>query len=151
MGRLAVLGVGSVLVVGLGLTLSACAPEPTVPMPVPTSTPSASSSAAPDDSAEGQRPLFDATNEDTATRLGTAAKGRDFIDALVAAGFDKTAMQLTPDATAIGLSADNIQFSVQIDEECMVGQYGNVGYASAILPAIDTAGCLVGNTRAIDW
>ncbi len=145
MGRLAV------LVVGLALALSACAPEPVTPMPVPTEEPSAVASAAPDLSAEGQRRLFDVTNNGTVARLGTAAKGRDFIDALVAAGFDKSAMQLTPDTTAIGLNADNLQFSVQIDDDCLVGQYGNIGYASAILPAVSTVGCLIGNTRPIDW
>ena len=145
MGRLAV------LVVGLAFTLCACAPEPVTPMPVPTQEPSASASAAPDESAEGQRPLFDATNNATVTRLGSAAKGRDFIDALVAAGFDKSAMQLTPDVTAINLNADNIEFSVQIDGDCLIGQYGNIGYASAILPAVSTVGCLIGNTRPIDW
>lgn len=145
MGRLAV------LVVGLVLVLCGCAPERDVPMPVPTPSPSASSSAEPDLSAAGQRELFDVTNNSTAARLGPAAKGRDFIDALVAAGFDKGAMQLTPDKTAINLNADNIQFSVQIDDECLVGQYGNIGYASAILPAVSTSGCLIGNTRPIDW
>ena len=145
MGRLVV------LVVGLALTLSACTPEPTTPMPVPTVTPSSSSSAVSPDSIEVQKVLFDTTNNATVTRLGAAAQGRDFIDALVTAGFDKSAMQLTADSTAIGLKADNIQFSVQIDDECLVGQYGNVGYASAILPAVSTAGCLIGNTRAIDW
>ena len=145
MGRLAV------LIVGLSLALSACAPEPVTPMPVPTVEPSATPSAAPDDSAEGRRQLFDVTNNETVTRLGSAVGGRDFIDALVTAGFDKSAMQLTPDATAIGLTADNIQFSVLIEDDCLVGQYGNVGYASAILPAVSTAGCLIGNTRPIDW
>lgn len=146
MGRLAVL-----VVVVLAVTLSACAPEPVVPMPVPTSSPSSSPSAEPDLSAAGQRPLFDNTNNATVEELGSAAKGRDFIDALVAAGFDKGAMQLTPDKTAIGLDADNIQFSVQIEDECLVGQFGNTGYVSAILPAVETAGCLIGNTRPIDW
>ena len=147
MGRLAVLVGG----LALALTLAACAPERVVPTPVPTQSPSVTPSIEPDLSAAGQRGLFDVTNNTTVTQLGAAAKGRDFIDALVAAGFDKTAMQLTPDKTAIGLNADNIQFSVQIEEECLVGQYGNVGYASAILPAVSTAGCLIGNTRAIDW
>jgi hypothetical protein len=145
MGKLAV------LVVGLAFALSACAPDPVTPMPVPTQEPSSSASAAPDDSAEGQRRLFDTTNNATVTRLGSDVRGRDFIDALVDAGFDKSAMQLTADTTAIGLKADNIQFSVQIGSDCLVGQYGNVGYASAVLPAVSTAGCLIGNTRPIDW
>jgi hypothetical protein len=147
MGRLAVL-----ILVALSLTLTACTPErAAVPMPVPSQSPSASASAAPDDSASGQQPLFDLTNNDTITRLGGTPKGRDFIDGLVAAGFDKSVMQLTPDKTAIGLDADNIQFSVQIGEECLVGQFGNVGYDSAVLPVVANVGCLIGKTRAIDW
>ena len=146
MSRLAGLGIA----LALALTLGACAPELT-PMPVPTHEPTSSSSTPPDESAAGKRALFDETNNATVTRLGTGAKGRDFIDALVAAGFDKSAMQLTADTTAVGLVADNIQFSVQIEQECLVGQFGNVGYASAILPAVATAGCLIGNTRPIDW
>ena len=77
--------------------------------------------------------------------------GRAVIDALVAAGLAKAAMELTPDTTAIGLDADSIQFSVRVGEECVVGQSGNVGYHSAILPVLDTGKCLVGATRAINW
>ena len=145
----------AVLVVALALTLAGCAPEtPTVPMPLPTSSPSASSSAsaAPDTSAAGQKALFDSTNNATLTAAGGANPGgRAFVDALVAAGFDKAAMQLTPDKTAINLDADNIQFSVLIGADCLVGQYGNVGYQSTVLPVLSTGKCLVGTTRAIDW
>ena len=146
----------AVLVVALALTLAGCATEtPTVPMPLPTSSPSASASAAPDvpdTSAAGQKAKFDETNNATITAAGGANPGgRAFVDALVAAGFDKAAMQLTPDKTAINLDADNIQFSVLIGEDCLVGQYGNVGYQSAVLPVLSTGRCLVGNTRAIDW
>lgn len=77
--------------------------------------------------------------------------GRAVVDALVAAGFSKADMQVTPDETAIGLDADNIQFSVRIDESCIVGQLGNVGYRSVVLPLLSTGDCLVGKTRPITW
>ena len=145
----------AVLVVALALTLAGCAAEtPTVPMPLPTSSPSASASAPaePDTSATGQKAMFDETNNATIAAAGGANPGgRAFVDALVAAGFDKAAMQLTPDKTAINLDADNIQFSVLIGEDCLVGQYGNVGYQSTVLPVLATGKCLVGTTRAIDW
>ena len=145
----------AVLVVALALTLAGCATEtPTVPMPLPTSSPSASASAPaePDSSATGQKATFDETNNATIAAAGGANPGgRAFVDALVAAGFDKAAMQLTPDKTAINLDADNIQFSVLIGEDCLVGQYGNVGYQSTVLPVLATGKCLVGTTRAIDW
>ncbi len=124
-------------------------------MPLPTTSPSPSASAtaeAPDFSAAGQKALFDETNNATiAAAAGASPGGRALIDALVAAGFDKAAMQLTPDKTAINLDADNIQFSVLIGADCLVGQYGNVGYQSAVLPVLSTGKCMVGNTRPIDW
>ena len=58
---------------------------------------------------------------------------------------------LTPDTTAVGLEADNIQFSVRMNNTCLVGQSGNVGYHSLAAPILSTGTCLVGNTRAIDW
>jgi hypothetical protein len=77
--------------------------------------------------------------------------GREIIDHLVSAGFDKSQMELTPDTTAVGLEADNIQFSVRMNDTCLVGQSGNVGYHSLAAPILSTGTCLVGNTRAIDW
>ena len=140
------------LIAALALTLAGCAEPAPTPMPLPSSSPSASASAAPDTSAAGQLPLFDLTNNATISLAdGSNPGGRAFIDSLVAAGFDKTAMQLTPDKTAINLDADNIQFSVLIGADCLVGQYGNVGYQSAVLPVLSTGKCLVGTTRAIDW
>lgn len=125
-------------------------------MPIPSTSASASPSAEPSgppaDSAEAQKVLFDETNQATVTAGGGANPGgRAFIDALVAAGFDKAAMEVTPDETAIALDADNIQFSVRLGEDCLVGQYGNVGYNSAILPVLASGKCLVGITRTIDW
>lgn len=135
----------------LVLALSACTPQNVVPMPVPTKTPSASPSAPDPNSAEARLPAFDGANAATIAAADGHPAGRAFIDGLVAAGFDKAAMQLTPDTTAIGLAADNVQFSVQIGDDCLVGQFGNVGYHSVILPAIDAVGCLIGTTRPINW
>ena len=77
--------------------------------------------------------------------------GHEIIDHLVEAGFDKSQMEVTPDTTAVGLEADNIQFSVRMNDTCIVGQSGNVGYHSIAAPILSTGTCLVGNTRAIDW
>jgi hypothetical protein len=79
--------------------------------------------------------------------------GRAFIDALVDAGFDRAAMQVTSDTTTLGEPADSIQFAVGIGPDCLVGQFGpkSDGYHSAVRPALGTGGCLVGATRPIDW
>lgn len=79
------------------------------------------------------------------------ANGRDIIDHLVAAGFTKADMELTADTTAVGLEADNIQFSVRMNGSCLIGQNGNVGVHTVTAPLLATGTCLVGNTRAIDW
>ncbi len=144
----------ALLIAALALALAGCAEQPTVPMPLPTASasPSASAPAVPDDSAAGQKQRFDDTNAATlAAANGANPGGRAFIDGLVAAGFDKAAMQVTADKTAISLDADNVQFSVLVEGECLVGQYGNVGYQSTVLPVLSTGACLVGNTRPIDW
>lgn len=79
--------------------------------------------------------------------------GRAYIDALVAAGFDKTAMQVTPDTTTIGNPAESIEFSVRWGEDCLVGQVGpSIGDpVTSVLPGLSTGSCLIGETRAIDW
>lgn len=79
--------------------------------------------------------------------------GRAYVDALVAAGFDKAAMQVTPDTTTIGNPAESIEFSVRWGEDCLVGQVGpSIGDpVVTVLPGLSTGACLIGQTRAIDW
>lgn len=83
-----------------------------------------------------------------------SASGRAYVDALVAAGFDKAAMQVTNDTTTLGDPAESIQFSVLwSDGQCLVGQVGPATGAlvTAVLPAVGDARCLIGLTRPIDW
>ena len=145
----------------LTFVLAACSTpddsaDPT-PMPVPTSTPSSSDSAAPPaavldpaGSAADNQGFFDSTMQSLLAATPDP-DGRTIIDTLVAAGFDKAAMELTPDKTAIGLDADNVQFTVRFADGCIVGQQGNIGYHSAVLPVLSTGKCLIGTTRAINW
>ncbi|MGO4535507.1 DUF6993 domain-containing protein [Leifsonia sp. 2MCAF36] len=121
-------------------------------------TPSAGSSApaavalVPGGTAEQNLPFFDQVNKATLA-ANPDAKGRDFIDALVSAGFDKSSMQVTVDTTTIGLKANSIQFSVRMGEACLIGQNGADagGYSSMVTPVLSTGNCLIGQTRAIDW
>ena len=68
-------------------------------------------------------------------------------------GFEKAAMQVTADETTLGDPADSVQFAVLFQDECLVGQYGpsSGGYHGAVRPALGTGGCLIGQTRPIDW
>lgn len=157
MGRLVRASIGAAVVLSVAVAISGCTDRPvddTMPVPTPTTSGSASPSPAPGQGpaspADSAKQQFDAA---IGALLDTNADpgGRAVVDALVAAGFDKAALEVTPDKTAIGLDADNIQFSVNLGAECVVGQSGNVGYHSLILPVLDTGTCLVGTTRAIDW
>lgn len=146
------------------LVLAGCTPTPPAAPSGPATTPTASSPAVaapapdaapslrPEGSAADNLPLF-AQIVSTVWNGPEQVSGRAYVDALVAAGFDKAAMQLTPDDTTIGNPAESIEFSVRWGEECLVGQVGpSIGAPVAtVLPGLSTGGCLIGQTRAIDW
>jgi len=78
--------------------------------------------------------------------------GRDVIDALVRAGFDKKAMEVTLDDTTIGRNVDSIEFSVAWKKsDCLLGQVGGAGFFTSAAPILSTGKCLVGTTRPITW
>ncbi|MCR2763729.1 hypothetical protein NQ152_09430 [Microbacterium sp. zg.B48] len=154
------------LAVGLGaaLVLSGCSDSQTASSPPPSATataaPEASPSAAvpagpaliPEGSAEDNLPLF--TSVTAAVWAGPEnVSGRAYVDALVAAGFDKAAMQVTPDQTTIGNPAESIQFAVRWGADCLVGQVGPSSGApvTVVTPGLGDGKCLVGATRPIDW
>lgn len=106
----------------------------------------------PDGSADDNLPYFAAVIA-SVWDSPAQVQGRAYIDALVAAGFDKSAMQVTNDQSTVGNAAESIQFSVQWGEECLVGQVGPATGApvSTVVPALSGGGCLIGRTRPIDW
>ncbi len=124
-----------------------------------TATPTAGPSAAaplqplaPDSSATDNLPVFAAVmNQVAASPDGVA--GRAYIDALVAAGFDKATMQVTADRTSVDDPVDSLQFSVLWWGECLVGQVGpsTPSPTAKVLPQLPSGGCLIGKTRPIDW
>lgn len=96
------------------------------------------------------RSKFDAAN--TGLAAGNAnADDHAIVDALVTAGFDKGAMQITPDTTSIGRKADSIEVSVLVGSTCLLGQFRGSTYVGDTAPVLGTGRCLIGNTRAIDW
>lgn len=139
----------------LTFTLAGCVEAP-APTPTPTTTATVEPTAPPepeidlDGSADDNREFFDLVNSDLIA-AGGALDGRAFIDNLVAAGYPKADMEVTNDRTAINGPADNIQFSVRLNGTCLIGQYGNIGYASTTAELLSTGHCLVGATRPIDW
>lgn len=151
---------GAAVIVGAAGCTAPVPVEPTEPSrPTPTgssaaepATPSPGTTLRPGVGASENLVFFDSVNAAVVV-ANPEAGGRDFIDALVAAGFDKSQMQVTADRTTIDLRADSVQFAVLFEGECLVGQYGPAsgGYHGAVRPALGAGGCLVGRTRPIDW
>ena len=140
----------------LAAGLTACvgsAPQPTPTAVAPSPSPGEPTPAAPalhlDGTAAQNQAYFDQVN--VATVQAGGRNGRAFLDGLIAAGFPKDAMEVTPDRTTVNAQADNYQFSVQLNGTCLVGQYGAAGYASYAGPVLADGRCLIGKTRPIDW
>ena len=147
---------GVMLLLTLGLSGCAPAAESTAQ---PTGSPSDEESAPtataqptldPEGSAGDNLDFFDAVNEKVIAE-NPDALGMDFIDALVEAGFEKSAMEVTEDYSTVGNRAESIQFSVRWKDKCLIGQNGEAvgGYHSVVMNMLDAGTCLVGNTRAI--
>lgn len=157
-------GVSAILLVAaLAAGLAGCAPDrdATVPMPLPT-TPSSNTAAPtnepdpdptllPGGTALANRAYFDFVNN-RLLAVNSNPAGQAIIDNLVAAGFDKAFMQVTPDKTAVLRGpADAIEFSVRLHDDCLVGEFAGGAYRSIIGPVVSDGGCLIGTTRPIDW
>ena len=140
-----------VVAAALAASLAGC-----VPTAAPTATPKPSSSSTGkptldlNGTANDNKIYFDYVNKKLIAQGGDLS-GRPFIDNLVKAGFPKVDMELTPDRTTVNLAADNVSFSVRLGNTCLIGQYGNTGYASTVQKLLSTSRCLVGTTRKIDW
>ena len=145
---------GAALVVVAALALAGC----TSPEPAPTTskTPTASATPTPTDAPDPEpvlggtatenKPFFDWINQELIAS-GVALNGAAFIDSLVGAGYPREAMEVTPDVTSINIPADNIVFSIRFGDECLLGQWGNIGYTSGIATVLSTGRCIVGTER----
>ncbi len=138
--------------VATALLLAGCAADDTGE---PTETPTTAAAPVfdPDGTAEDNLPYFTSI-VDQVWAGPDQVSGRAYIDALVAAGFDKSAMQVTEDESTVGNPAESIQFSVLWDGECLIGQVGPAtGDPVAVVQSSLLSGtvCLLGETRTIDW
>lgn len=121
--------------------------------PSPSSTESSGPALVPEGTAEENLPIFTSVSESIWATEERGA-GRAYIDALIEAGFDRAAMQVTQDSTTVGNAAESLQFSVAWGEdECLIGQVGpSTGeVVTTVMPQLAEGRCLVGTTRAIDW
>lgn len=135
-----------------GRTSSASPTASASPSASPTPEPPAVPALVPDGTADENLPYFALITQQVWSGPERMA-GRAYVDALAAAGFDKSRMQVTRDQTAIGNQADSIQFSVAWETECLIGQAG-VAFpepVAVVLPILEGGTCLIGDTRPIDW
>jgi hypothetical protein len=152
-----------IVIVAVSTTLAACVParDDTTPMPVPATTasasPSADPSAEPDPdptmlpggTALANRAYFDFVNKRLLS-VNSNPSGEAVISNLVSAGFDKAAMEITPDKTSqLRRPSDSIEFSVRVGDSCLVGQFEANGYASMVGPVLSGGRCLIGKTEPI--
>lgn len=146
---------GAVLLV---LGLSSCAivegPTPVTPTRTPPPVPDTPPSFVPGGDASENLPFFTQVLTDY-SKGDRPIEGKPIVDAIAAAGFDRTAMQVSFDRTKTNLVADSIYVSVRFGEECLIGQFvtGTRELAVMKAPALgpDKNICLIGTTRPIDW
>jgi len=146
---------GLVLMLALAACTVAPGPESTAR---PTSTPSGTATPTPEPDpvlvptgdAEANLPYFDLVNKRLLDTVPTP-NGQQVVENLVAAGFAKADMEVTPDTTVGSEAASTIQFSVRANGSCLIGQTGAAGYNALAAPLLGTGKCLVGKTRAIDF
>lgn len=144
------IAIGALALVGCSPT-PAPTPTPTVSTASPTPTPTGPA-LVPEGDAQDNLPLFTSVMNSVAA-TDARVQGRAYVDALVAAGFAKSDMEVTNDLTTVGNPADSIQFSVRWDDQCLVGQVGPSTPAptALVLPLVPGDSCLIGQTRPIDW
>ena len=144
--------------------LAGCTPTPSPAPSAPSSSGSASPSASIEPSADATPQLYPSGTADqnkpffqsVLTQVWNGdnrSSSRSYVDALVAGGFDKGAMQVTPETTPNGNVVDAIEVSVLMAGQCLIGQANFAGNSitSTVLPVISGGGCLVGDTLPINW
>jgi hypothetical protein len=145
---------GGAMLFGLAACVGAPAPAPTTHAATSSSTPGPIPSVVPtldpNGSAAQNLLFFNQVNQQTLAAKPSAT-GMDFINGLVAAGFNKSDMQVTSDKTSINLQPGSVQFSVKMKDQCLIGQFGpdSGGYQSMVAAPISTGTCLIGNTVPI--
>ncbi|QHC59381.1 hypothetical protein [Rathayibacter sp. VKM Ac-2760] len=100
---------------------------------------------------------FNTINRNTIFSKGEP-RGADLADALIAAGFARSNVEVTADSTTEGKRADAIFVAVKSGETCFVGQYrtkasgedGDTKYLGASVAPLATGRCLIGDPVPVE-
>jgi hypothetical protein len=143
------------------LTLAACAPvdsspAPTqsetgapAPTPTPTATPTPDPELVPGGTAGQNRPYFTFVLS-TLVQASPQPASLEIVDTLVAAGFERAAMSITPEKTRVGDPADSILVAVIVSGQCLLGQVAQETVTTELADLLGTGKCLVGRTLSLD-
>lgn len=101
-------------------------------------------------SARVNQPHIDYVIEAAISESRTRVAGRDVVDLLVTLGYEKDAMELTPDFSLIELPADSTSLAIRFEGECVVTQWGNDWFVSSVEPVVAGGVCLLGRTVSLD-
>ena len=148
------------MAVGVALAVNSCS---LMPMPVPSNTSSGSPSASASVAAKPRNTpklVADGTPKENLPYflyvLNTAYQNSTDADTvseemaayLANAGFDASTIQISENATALGLNPDSKYVSVEFNGECLVGTWGSSMSTptATVLPLLPQGGCLLGGT-----
>jgi len=144
------------IAVGVAVTLAACASNE---MPVPSTTASSTPSATAkprnspklivDGTPKQNLPYFlSIMNAAYESSSGADTASEEMAAYLVNAGFDGASMQISENATALGLVPDAKYVSTIFNGECLVGTWGSslTAPTAVVLPVLPQGGCLLGGT-----
>lgn len=159
MRRTSIIGLAAAAIVASALAgcQAGAEPEPTVTAdPGPTATfapgeddvPDLAPELHPDGTAAQNEQYFGAVVDQyfQAARVGTSQL---LVDTLVAAGFDRSSIEVTYEYTAIGLAADSIEVSVRFGDECLIGSIRQDWYNVVRMPLLAKGTCLIGGTYPV--
>ncbi len=148
--------VATVTVVALA-ALAGCVPVADAPAPTPTVTASPTPTPTPEPdpvlvvggTAGQNRPYFEFVLGGLVASTA-APTSQEIFSALVNAGFDPAAIEVTADRTRVNDPADSILIGVLIDGQCLLGQVIDGEVAADLADVLGTGRCLVGRTASLD-
>ncbi len=145
----------SIALVVTVLALVGCAESDPMPTPTAVETPSASPTpeVAPEliegGTAGQNRPYFEYVLARIVAGLPEATT-EQIVNRLEDAGFDRGAMQATPDRTPAGYRADQVLLSVEFDDQCLLASVSGTDVVTQLVDVLGSGTCLVGETASID-
>ena len=143
-----ILTLSSVLVLSLLTGCSSDIEQPTAPTPTGSIAPAQLPAFDAARGARGNMALFGGTIRNQVAKRGWLVPTERVAHALIAAGFSRKGIEISPNYTSLGMKPDSITVAVKLDKECIIGQYGPAfnDVAVSVAPVLTSGGCLLGRS-----